>query len=154
VKKENQGKALDDKLRLELARKLHITDLDYTINNDLKELYDIWKESDPDHIPDMDIKKITIAIREIYDPLFYVKNSKAKSTLHPEAPQKNVRAAYGVSIDMKKVSAFKKHQESKNRRTCFIIFCVTKHKRRSRYERRGCLLRRRITVVPRLSSVS
>lgn len=114
VKKENQGKALDDKLRLELARKLHITDLDYTINNDLKELYDIWKESDPDHIPDMNINKITIAIREIYDPLFYVKNSKAKSTLHPEAPPKNVRAAYGVSIDMKKVSAFKKRQESKH----------------------------------------
>ena len=61
----------------------------------------------------MDINKITIAIREIYDPLFYVKNSKAKSTLHPEAPQKNVRATYGVSIDMEKVSAFKKPQESK-----------------------------------------
>ena len=114
VKKENQGKALDDKLRLELARKLHITDLDYTINNDLKELYGIWKESDPDHIPDMDIKRITTAIKEIYDPLFYVKNNKAQSTLHPEDSAANVKAFYGLSVDMEKVSVFKKPQESKH----------------------------------------
>ena len=114
VKKENQGKALDDKLRLELARKLHITDLDYTINNDLKELYDIWKESDPDHTPDMDIKKITAAIKEIYDPLFYVKNNKAQSTLHPEKSTANVKVFYGLSIDMQKVSLFKKPRETKH----------------------------------------
>ena len=114
VKKESRGKALDDKLRLELARKLHITDLDYTINNDLKELYDIWKESDPDHTPDMDIKKITAAIKEIYDPLFYVKNSKAQSTLHPEKSTANVKVFYGLSIDMEKVSLFKKPRETKH----------------------------------------
>ena len=114
VKKRHEGNALNDKLRLALARELRITDLDYTINNDLKELYGIWKESDPDHIPDMDIKRITTAIKEIYDPLFYVKNNKAQSTLHPEDSAANVKAFYGLSVDMEKVSMFKKPQESKH----------------------------------------
>lgn len=106
VKKEhlekNLGQSKYDQLRLDLARELRITELGYTINDDIAEAFTLWQRNDPDHIPEV---KITDIIKDIYDPLFYVKFNHAKSILHPEREDANVKVFYGLTLDMEKINA-------------------------------------------------
>ena len=117
VKKKHLEKDLGhskyDQRRLDLARELRITELGYTINGDIEEVFTLWQRSDPDHIPEV---KITTIIKEIYDPLFYVKFNHAKSILHPEREELNVKVFYGLTLDMEKINALSQgrkpaHQE-------------------------------------------
>ena len=106
VKKEDLekdlGQSKHDQRRLDLARKLRITELGYTINDDIVEAFTLWQRNDPDHIPEV---KITDIIKDIYDPLFYVKFNHAKSILHPEREEANVKVFYGLTLDMEKINA-------------------------------------------------
>ena len=112
VKKEhlekNLGQSKYDQLRLDLARELRITELGYTINDDIEEVFTLWQRSDPDHIPEV---KITTIIKEIYDPLFYVKFNHAKSILHPEREDANVKVFYGLTLDMEKINALSQERK-------------------------------------------
>ena len=112
VKKEhlekNLGQSKYDQLRLDLARELRITELGYTINDDIEEVFILWQRSDPDHIPEV---KITTIIKEIYDPLFYVKFNHAKSILHPEREDANVKVFYGLTLDIEKINALSQERK-------------------------------------------
>lgn len=112
VKKEDLekdlGQSKHDQRRLDLARKLRITELGYTINDDIEEVFTLWQRSDPDHIPKV---KITAIIKEIYDPLFYVKFNHAKSILHPEREEANVKVFYGLTLDMEKINALSQERK-------------------------------------------
>ena len=112
VKKEhlekNLGQSKYDQRRLALARELRITELDYTINDDIVEAFTLWQRTDPDHIPEV---KITDIIKEIYDPLFYVKFNHAKSILHSEREEANVKVFYGLTLDMEKINALSQERK-------------------------------------------
>ena len=102
------GQSKYDQRRLDLARELRITELGYTINGDIEEVFTLWQRSDPDHIPEV---KITTIIKEIYDPLFYVKFNHAKSILHPEREELNVKVFYGLTLDMEKINALSQERK-------------------------------------------
>lgn len=102
------GQSKYDQRRLNLARELRITELGYTINGDIEEVFTLWQRSDPDHIPEV---KITTIIKEIYDPLFYVKFNHAKSILHPEREELNVKVFYGLTLDMEKINALSQERK-------------------------------------------
>ena len=102
------GQSKYDQRRLDLARELRITELGYTINGDIEEVFTLWQRSDPDHIPEV---KITTIIKEIYDPLFYVKFNHAKSILPPEREELNVKVFYGLTLDMEKINALSQERK-------------------------------------------
>lgn len=115
AKKKHVGKDLSqskhDQLRLELARGAHITDLGYVPNDDIEEVYTLWQKSAPDYIPET---KIINLIKDLYDPLFYVKFNHAKSMLHPDSEEANVKVFYGLSLDMEKVDILKQEKKSQH----------------------------------------
>lgn len=85
-----------DTERIRLAKSIGIWDLDYTTSQDIEEAYNMWRSSDPDHIPEVKVIEI---MRQLYSPLFYLKNNHAKSRLHPEEDEKNVKCFFGLALD-------------------------------------------------------
>jgi hypothetical protein len=62
----------------------------------------MWRSSDPGHIPEVKVIEI---MRQLYSPLFYLKNNHAKSRLHPEEDEKNVKCFFGLALDPASLSA-------------------------------------------------
>lgn len=105
VKHEYHGidlsKSEYDTERIKIGRKLGICDLEYTTSQDVEEAYRIWRSSDPDQIPNIDIVK---SMKQRYNELFYLKNNHAKSRLHQEAKEKNVKCFFGLALDKEKLT--------------------------------------------------
>lgn len=105
VKHEYHGidlsKSEYDTERIKIGRKLGIYDLEYTTSQDVEEVYRIWRSSDPDQIPNIDVVK---SMKQRYNELFYLKNNHAKSRLHPEEKEKNVKCFFGLALDKEKLT--------------------------------------------------
>lgn len=91
-----------DTERIRIGKSIGIWDLGYTTSQDIEEAYNIWRSSDPDHIPEVKVIEI---MRQFYSPLFYLKNNRAKSRLHPEEKEKNVKCFFGLALDPKSLFA-------------------------------------------------
>ena len=91
-----------DTERIRIGKSIGIWDLGYTTSQDIEEAYNIWRSSDPDHIPEVKVIEI---MRQFYSPLFYLKNNHAKSRLHPEEKEKNVKCFFGLALDPKSLFA-------------------------------------------------